>query len=945
MNKDSKNIIWQAGGSIIRLFLFVIALFSFDAKAQISVHYSSTNLSLNTATKELSGTVSVALTNQGDSVYSNIKLLYWPLAYQQMGTKLAAELLENQNARLRFSKAEDCGKTQLSVKIIRPDQTSQPLNITEELTVIQETLKPGQTLNLRFELVAILPNAVFNGYGVSTSTLRLSHWLPRISAANNTQNDAFNSSNREAWFYPATYDLQLSLSEGVNICTNLKLVPTPKSAKPFYHLRSTQPQTDALIFLFANGTRFPIQNDSTTVLLFFSGDFPAFNTNSTVSKTKAFLKRELGMNLPDSLKIVFVENKGGLQSAGNCIVLEKNSTQENVEGDLVAELVEVYARDQLHVNPVAHPFLVEGLGNYYKHLYFNVHYPNKMLLGPLANTFAARFLDVDHYPISYQNRMLYLYMVRQGLDQPLSDAAPNYSRFNREAVIRGKSALWFSYLRSYVGEKNWLRGMRRWAQTSDGSPESLIAAMQYYHNQDVGWFLGDLYATSKKVDYALKKTDRCTSVYTATIKNKGNLDVPFSTTGYQGQKTVLTEWHEGFTGKKTIQIHYEDYSEVKIDAANAMPETRQRNNTARTKGIFKTLPPPALQFYTSFENPKTSQLFWLPSVKYNAYDQLLIGAQFTNANLFKKSFEWKLAPDFSTGTGTITGMGSLRFNLTPYNGPFHLISFGLYGKYYHYAPELGYMRLSPTVNFHFRKAEPRSEWINTLRMRAILVNRESSTATDAVQLPIVEGPLNYRILDLRYHVEKGALLNPFIGFADVQVADDFVKLSLEVKQRWRVSKNHLFTVRAFAGTILHNNTPDPYFQFGLSGTRDYLFDYYFIGRSDQSGVWSQQMFFSDGGFRTQTNTFTTSLLAANLNLPLYRFIGLFGDVGYSFNNTSPFWDYGVYLEFIPDFIEIHFPIAGSQKVFVQQNDYIKNVRFVLNLELDAIVNRIRRGWY
>ena len=36
-------------------------------------------------------------------------------------------------------------------------------------------------------------------------------------------------------------------------------------------------------------------------------------------------------------------------------------------------------------------------------------------------------------------------------------------------------------------------------------------------------------------------------------------------------------------------------------------------------------------------------------------------------------------------------------------------------------------------------------------------------------------------------------------------------------------------------------TPDSYFQYGLSGTRDYMFDYYFIGRSDQSGIWSPDL--------------------------------------------------------------------------------------------------------
>ena len=914
-------------------------LIALQTQAQLTVHYHSEHLFLNTFSKQLSGTVNITIKNTGDSTINHVRILYWPLAYKQQGTKLANELLENQNAKMRFAKPEDLGNgfSFLDSAIV----------LESEMTVLPVNLPPGEEITLKHGILQVLPHARYNGYGVDESSIRLSHWLPRISAAKQPENDTYNSINREAWFYPATYNLNLIVFKEGKLATNLDVKQELiDSNSTTYHLVNESPSYDALILLLNGGNSLPVKNDSSSILLHFVDDFPAFNTNSSWSNVADFLNRELGWKAPENLNLVFLENRSGIQSAGSCLVLEKNNTQENVEGDLIEELVKVYARENLGVNPAEHPFLVEGLGNYYKHLYYNRYYPDKMLLGPLANTLVARFFDVDHYPVSYQNRMLYLYMVRQGLDQPLSDPANAYSRFNREAVIKGKSALWFSYLRSYVGEKNFLRGMRRWQQTSDGSPESLIAAMRYYHNQDLSWLLADLYTTAKKLDYKLKKTENCTSVYTATIKNKGDLSIPFAITGYKNGKPVLTEWNPGFEGKKTIQIHLEDYTEVKLDAEEAMPETSQKNNDVRTSGLFRNMKPLKFQFYTSFENPDRTQIFWLPSVKYNAYDKLLLGAQFTNANLFRKPIEWKLAPDYSTGTGSLTGMGSIRFNWTPYDGVFHLVSFGIYGKYYHYAPSLAYTRLSPTLTLNFRKPYPRSEWINTLRIRAVIVDRETSPVGDGGEGIQIEGPPGYQIIDVRYRAEKGSLLTPFIGNADIQFADEFIKMSIEVKQRWRFSKNHLLTARVFAGTMLHYaKTPDPFFQFGFSGTRDYLFDYYFIGRSDQTGIWSQQMFFTDGGFRTQTNAFTTSMIAANINLPFYRFVGAFGDLGYSISGNEFYWDYGLYLEFIPDFIEVHFPIGSSLVYIPEAPKYAERIRFVLNLELDAIMNRIRRGWY
>jgi hypothetical protein len=128
-----------------------------------------------------------------------------------------------------------------------------------------------------------------------------------------------------------------------------------------------------------------------------------------------------------------------------------------------------------------------------------------------------------------------------------------------------------------------------------------------------------------------------------------------------------------------------------------------------------------------------------------------------------------------------------------------------------------------------------------------------------------------------------------------------------------------------------------------------LFDYYFIGRSDKTGIWSQQMFVTDGGFKSQTSTYVNQIFAANLNLPFYRFVGTFGNIAYVptdlQNQTSLLWDYGLYLEFIPDFFEFYFPIQNNQQFFLSEPSYYKQIRFVLNIELDAVINRVRRGWY
>lgn len=943
MIKNKRQNTIRRGGKLFRLFLFALIL-PFFGNAQFKLEFSKGLVSVDYANHAMNTEITASITNTGDFAVDSITWVYWPNAYKSKGTNLANEFLEDQSGKMRFADRNNLGEGLL---LWRPSD-GENVAINESFSTNNEVFKmalklaPGESKTVTFTAFLYLPNAMYNGYGFSENSIQLSHWLPEICADQNKP--VTNSKNRESWTVPATYDFVLQSSSPVKCISNLEI--KSDAAQTTWRIKSTMPTHDVALVLLKNASTVEMNVDVAVIKLYFSGDYPPFNQPTSWQRISAFLLAELDYVPLENPQFVFI-NKKGLQSAGNLYFLDATTNQEDLEGDIVEQIVSVITREKLSINPAKHPWLVAGLANYYKDLYFQKYYPDKKLFGPFAQTAVAKFFDIDHYPVRYQNRMLFLYMSRQGLDQPLSDATNNYSRANREAVIKGKSSMVFSYMRNYTGERNFKRSMKYWLQNASGEngPSDLVDALRYYHNKDMYWFLGDIYSTNKKLDYKLKKTENCSSVYTATVKNKGALNIPFPISGYKNGEPLLTEWIDGFAKKKTIQIHLEEYEKVKIDAQESLPEYTQKNNTVRTSGIFKNMQPLKLQFYTSFENPNKTQIFWLPSVKFNAYDKVLIGAQFYNTNLFRKPFEYKISPEYSTGTGSLTGSGSFRFNWIPNSSTFHLISFGVYAKYYHYAENLAYTRFSPTLTFNFKKSSPRSEWIRTLRLRTVAVDREEPfLAEDGAP---VSGPSNYQVVDFQYKAEKGSLLNPIIALADVQFAQDFAKISGEFKQRWRFSKYHILTARFFAGLMFSfEETPDPYFQYGLSGTRDYMFDYYFIGRSDQSGIWSQQFFITDGGFKSATGVFDDKgMMALNVNVPFFRFVGAFGDVAMYSQADAVAWDYGLYLEFIPDFFEIYFPFQNNFGTIIDQPNYATKIRFVLNLELDAILNRVRRGFY
>ena len=110
---------------------------------------------------------------------------------------------------------------------------------------------------------------------------------------------------------------------------------------------------------------------------------------------------------------------------------------------------------------------------------------------------------------------------------------------------------------------------------------------------------------------------------------------------------------------------------------------------------------------------------------------------------------------------------------------------------------------------------------------------------------------------------------------------------------------------------------------------------------------ANKSFRQTAALKVKTDAFARSILAANVNVPFYRFIGAFGDLAIANggNTSYEYWDYGLYIEFIPDFLEIYFPFQNSQQMLITEPNYYKQIRFVLNIELDAVMNRVRRGWY
>ena len=334
---------------------------------------------------------------------------------------------------------------------------------------------------------------------------------------------------------------------------------------------------------------------------------------------------------------------------------------------------------------------------------------------------------------------------------------------------------------------------------------------------------------------------------------------------------VKTKWYEGTTNKKTVQLINDDYHEYRLDAHQRTPELNRQNDNYRLRGMLKKVERLRFQMFGSLNNPQKTQLFFTPIIGWNNYDKMLAGIAFYNHTVPYKKFEFELLPIFGTASRKFVGMGSVGYTFQIKNGKLKYIRLSTDGKRFSYTlfPEvLNYNKVQPVLTFRFRKKHPRSPIDRTLILRNINIIQDylefdrDIGAERKVQA-------RYAINEISYEYRNNRAVNPLGYTVSLQQGNNFGKLSGEFNYTVTyIKKNRGFNIRIFAGAFAWNNIntsvpPNVEFQMNHStGTKrfqeDYLFDELFFGRDDQKGIFSQQTFPKDGGFRSLTNAGNSS---------------------------------------------------------------------------------------
>ncbi|MFO7829976.1 MAG: M1 family aminopeptidase, partial [Bacteroidales bacterium] len=646
---------------------------------------------------------------------------------------------------------------------------------------------------------------------------------------------------------------------------------------------------------------------------------------------------------------------GGGMEYPNITVIGNSGKDLPLEMVIMHEVGHNWFYSILGFNEREHPWMDEGINSFSEARYMKEKYQGNDKLYKMAlNEKQAKLLNIDQLPYKAMHRFSYLMTARYNIDQAADLHSTDYTPSNYGQITYHKTSLIFDHLHAYLGEEKFNSIMQdfydEW-KFKHPYPEDLRKAFEDGSGKDLSWLFDDLLGTTKKLDYritGLRKNQ-------LKVKNTGKISAPFSVTAIKGKNKIFTQWYDGFDGKKTFTLPENNgFDYLKIDPDYRMPELYTYNNYIRKKGLFRKTEPIHFQLAGIIENTDYTNLYFLPAMGWNQYNNFMLGMLFYNSFIPRSKFEYQLIPMYGFGNNNLAGYANLEYHILPYQSAFREITLGLSGKRYAFsqASDDNFHQLKAKINFHLKKSNPKSKIKNNIILSGTL-------ADDVNDIMLGNNPdlLTFINLDFMHRNNK---FNPYSLNASAQYNKDFAKTNAEFNYQWKYKRNKLIAARLFAGAFLFtSDSYTPTYNYGLSsisGTGDYTYDHLFLGRfEDPAGAnfLGKQYVPSDGGFSIYAPHFTTSdwivsfnttaaipYLPGILDFHLYGNLATFGNPHnfLNYDNSASFaWECGIQYQFAGESLVISLPLIMSNQLKEYSDDvygqFYERIRFSLDLSI------------
>jgi hypothetical protein len=930
----------------------LIYILYFFCGVTLAQHHSKMVVEINSETKKLNVIQELTFYNQSNDTLSFIVLNDWNNAYSSKNTPLASRFSDEFERSFHLAQEKERGKTD-NINIVDQNQSmltwERDQNYPDVIQVrLREKLLPNQKATLNLTYSVKIPNDRFTQYGYGDhGKMNLKNCFLIPARYENKAFIKYNNLNLDDQANALTdYDLDIKMQGNLVLNSDLNIIQSNPNE---YHLSGKNRLNISL--LIDNAKEYSVFKNSQVEVVSNLRDnrLNEFQRALVIDKIVNYVNENLGQYQQEKITVTQVDYDRnpfyGLNQLPNFISPFPDEFMFEIK--FLKTYLNNYLQNSVQLDPRKDSWIINGIQVYTMMKYIDDFHPDSKMMGNVAKLKLLRAYNLVSLDFNGQYSYFYMLMARKNLDQPLGAPKNTLIKFNEKIASKYRAGLSLKYLDSYLENnivQNSIRefiALNKKQQTNRNDFEALLTKNS---PKDITWFFDKIINSRDIIDFKFDKVTKTKDSISFSLKNKTETNVPISVYGIKNKNVVFKKWIDTFPKDSVFTVSRNDAERIVINYKNEVPEFNLRNNWQSLRSFRLNSRPIKFIFFKDLEDPNYNQIVYIPTLEYNLYDGLLPGIRFHNKTILDKPFNFDINPTISTKTQSLSGKANFAVNQFNRDSNLYHIKYQLNGHYLHYAPDAYYTKINPMVYLRFRPDDFRDNKKEMIVFKYIMIDREKSAFT------IDENTENYKVFNAKYYNGRTEVTKHYNFLGDFQLSSSFGKLAGELQYRKLFDNKRQVNVRLFAGAFLYNKNVSAYFDFGLDRPTDYLFESDYLGRSETTGLFSQQSIVADGFFKSMLETRTASqwMTTINASTNIWNWIEVYGDVGLikNKNTASEFvYDSGIRLNLVTDYFELYFPVYSNNGWEVGEKNYGERIRFIVTFNPDTLFGLFTRKWF
>jgi hypothetical protein len=919
----------------------------------VAQHTLTIDATLNPSQRTISIKQQLTYKNTSADTLKEIFLFDWANSFSSKVTPLGKRFAENYESAFHFEKETERGKT--TIEKIYTNSTV-PLQwqrgaAVDILKVIPETpLKPGDSYTFNLEYTVKVSDDRFTRYGVDKQNdYKLRYWYIAPAVYDGEWQVYSNKNTDDLFLTPSDFSIKLHIPKNYTVTSDFDVVSENISENIKNLELSGKERTNSVLYIEKNSNFETIETDKLQIVTNLQNSKVNPPVQALmIDRVVHFLDSKLGAYPHKKMVISETDYRTNPVYGLNQLPSFISPFPDGFEYDMeqLKTITRNYIDNTLILNSREDYWLQDALQIYLMMEYVDIYYPKMKIIGNLSNWWIIRWAHAADLEFNDQYPILYLNMARNNIHQPLTASKDSLLKFNMNIANGYYGASGLKYLNDYLGDDVLKKSIKEFYAENKMKPiksSDFEAFLSEKTELPINWFFEDFANTRTTIDFKIKKVEKKGDSLQVFIKNNRKSELPVSLYGLNKDEIVFQTFTKPFDSITSITIPSENIRKLALNYEGRIPEYNRRNNFKAVKGLLNK--PIQFRLFQDIEDPNYTQFFFMPIFEYNLYDGISTGLRLYNKTVLPKAVHYSLEPQFGFRSKTLVGSASINYTQTMDQGGLYAMRYGFSGNYYSYDRGLFYKRFTPYITFAFRNDDLRDNEKQFINLRNVNVYQDEDP-NNPQQEP------NYSVFNIQYVYSNPNLINYFRGVVDYEISSKFSKVSMNLEYRKLFLSNRQLNLRFFAGAFLFNDTREneDFFSFALDRPNDYLFDYNYYGRSEDTGLFSQQLIIAEGGFKSQLEpAYANSWMATvNASTNIWKWIYAYGDAGLVHNKargTNAVFDSGIRLSLVADYFELYFPVYSSLGFEPSLPHYDEKVRFIVTLSPKTLLGLFTRRWY